>query len=363
MMIQQEGAKEALWELMRDLCAAPTVSGVAVDAERLCASFAENFDEVRQDAVGNVILIRRCGREGAPRILVDAHLDEIGLMVSEVCEGGFLRVVPIGGMDPSVLQAADVCVYGKETLRGVICSTPPHLRAGSDGELPSPDELLVDVGRGYSKEALSELTPVGSAVGFAPIYRRLLGDRVLGKSFDDKACAACAVYGIAQTPRERLAGDVYLLLSRYEETSRLGGVTPAVFAIAPDYALVLDVNLGRVPDVPKHETVVLGEGPSLSLSSGTDLTLTKRVGALCQKQEIPFVYIASPASTGTNATSVQLTRGGIPTADVGLPLQSMHTPCEVISLADSLSMASLVSAVICSEELAAEFCEKEVVLK
>lgn len=362
-MIKKETVREELRRWIFGLCAIPTVSGMTIDMDRIGAVIGEAFDGIRTDSVGNLILFRACGREGAPRILVDAHLDEVGFVVSEVCEGGFLRFAPIGGMDPSVLQAADVCVYGKETLRGVISSTPPHLRADRDGTLPEIGEMLIDVGTGYTKEELEKLVPVGSTVGFAPVYRELFGDRILGKSFDDKACAACAAYGIANTPREELAGDVYLLLSRYEETSRLGGVTPAVFAIEPDYALVLDVNLGRVPDVPKYETVELDGGISLSLSSATDLRLTRRLGAICEQEEIPFVWIAAASSTGTNATSVQLVRGGIPTADVGLPLQSMHTPCEVISLADCVSMARATSAFVSSRALAEEFCEKEVLLK
>ena len=360
-MIKKETVREELRELIFRLCALPTVSGREIDGAQIGALAGDAFDELRCDAVGNLILVRKCARENAPRLLLDAHLDEIGMMVSEVCEGGFLRFAPIGGMDPSVLQAADVYVYGKETLRGVISSTPPHLRTDRDGTLPEIGEMLIDVGA-YTKEELEALVPVGSAVGFAPVYRELLGGRILGKSFDDKACAACAIYGVANTPREELAGDVYLLLSRYEETSRLGGVTPAVYAIEPDYAMVIDVNLGRVPDVPKYETVELDGGVSLSLSSATDLRLTRRLGALCEQEEIPFVFIAAASSTGTNATSVQLIRGGIPTADVGLPLQSMHTPCEVISLADCESLARLASAFVCSRALAEEFCRKEEVL-
>ena len=340
------------------LCSVPSVSGFeGRGTKELQALYEGRFDRIESDAVGNHFLWKSCGRDGAPRILVDAHFDEIGMLVREILEGGFVRLAPIGGLSPSVLQAADVILYGKETLRGVIISTPPHLRSASDDRLPNCEELLVDTG--IPKEELAELLPIGSPVGFAPDYRVLLGGRLAGKSFDNKACAAIAAVAIANIPKEALAGDVVLMLSSFEETSHLGGASAGAFGLSPDYAMVIDVNLATVPDVPKSETVPLGGGISLSVSAATDRALTLASQALCKERGIAHTMIAAPSSTGTNATAVQLVGGGIPTVDVGLPLKNMHTYNEVIDLADAEALASFVEAFVCDEAIAKNFCSRE----
>ena len=359
-----ETRRDGLKRTILSLCSVMSVSGFeSRSAEAIRTLLAPLFDEYRTDAVGNHLLTRRSGREGAPKILVDAHYDEIGMMVSEICENGFLRLCSVGGISPTILQAADVWVYGKKTLRGVITSTPPHLRGGgSDKEkLPSCEELLVDTG--YSKEAIAELVSVGTPVGFAPVYGELKGEKLTGKSFDNQACAAVALYAALSTPKEDLAGDVTVCLSAYEETSRMGGITPAVFSERPSYAMVIDVNLARVPKAPKRETVPMDEGISLAVSSATDLRLTRMSEELCRKKEIPHCMVAAPSSTGTNSTSVQLVGRGVPVVDVGLPLKSMHTYNEVISMEDVVSLARFVEAFISSGEIADAFGETDEVIK
>lgn len=345
---------EELKQAIFSLCSTMSISGFETRMGTLLReSLGKEFDEFYTDSVGNHILLRRSNRPNAPLVLIDAHFDEIGMMVTEVCQNGFLRLTQIGGVSPCVLQAADVMVYGTKTVRGVIVSTPPHLRSGKEDRLPDAEELMVDTG--YSKEEMEKIAPVGTPVGFAPIYGELLNGTLVGKSFDNKACAAIAAYAILHTPREELCADVALLLSSYEETSRIGGVGPATFGLSPDYAMVIDVNLATVPDVPKYETVAMGKGISLSLSAATDCALTRATQKLCDHQGIAHCMIAAPSSTGTNAMTVNLTGGGVPVVDVGLPLRSMHTYNEEISMDDAESLCRLVRAFICGSEIAQEF--------
>ncbi len=344
------------------LCRLMSVSGfehrASAEIKDIYGSF---FDEIDSDRVGNHILIKRCGKENAPKILIDAYFDEVGMIVCDVIDGGFLKIVSVGGLDPAIMQAADVVVYGKEVIRGVVGSMPPHLRAGKDGKLPAIDELVVDMGVGYSKEELEDIAPIGTPVGFAPAYS-FFGDKYMaGKSFDDKACGAIAARAVADTPREDLAGDVYLCFSAREESSRDGGVSPACFNLEPDYAMVIDVNLANAPDAPDRETVEIEKGISISHSAATHRGLTKRFGELCESKDISVTHCAAPSSTGTNATSVNLSGFGIPVVDVGLPLRNMHTYNEVISLNDCDTLYRAVAEFICSSELAESF-GSEVVL-
>ena len=350
---------EQLKHDIASLCAIPSVSGFeSLATDQLRKRYADSFDRIEQDPVGNHLLYRFCGRENAPTILIDAHFDEIGMMVTKICEGGFLHFTSIGGLSPSVLQGADVTVWGKRPLRGVITSTPPHLRkAGEEDTLAQIDDLLIDVG--YPKEELEALCPVGTPVGFSPRYRTLAGGAYAGKSFDNKACGAIAAYAIAHTPKEALAGNVVLLLSAFEETARIGGVAPGTAKADPDYAMVIDVNLARVPHTPKCDTVPLRGGISLAWSAATSRELTAATKALCEDKQIPYVTVAAPSSTGTNSPTLNLVGAGVPVVDVGLPLKNMHTYYEVIAPEDVDALCRLVQEFIKSPDLAEQFTRRE----
>ena len=354
-------SRESLIDDVIKLCSIPSLSGFEYRAsEKVKEIYEGKFDEIYTDLVGNQVLVRRCGKEGAPKILVDAHMDEVGMMVTDVLEGGFLRMTKVGGIDPAIIQASDVIICGKETLRGVAVSTPPHLRAGRDAKLPPIEEVLVDVGLGYTLEELQEMIPLGSPIVYAPVYSELGEKYIAGKSFDDKACGAIAARAIIDTPREELAGDVYLSLSAREETSRLGGVSASTFKIDPDYAFVIDVNLGNGPDIPSNETVKLGGGISISWSAATHRGLTKATIDLCKEKELPVMAVASPSHTGTNSPSVNLVNAGIPTVDVGLPLRNMHTYNEVINLDDCNVLCGAVREFISSADIAKRFGREDI---
>ena len=344
-----------LKELMLSLCSLMSISGQEYRSHgqirELCG---EHFDEIKEDAVGNILLIRRCGKENAAKIMIDTHFDEIGMIVTEIHDGGFLSVTSIGGLDEAILQASDVVIYGKETLRGVIASTPPHLqKSDEEKKLTEISKLLIDTG--YEKDELCELVSVGTPVGFAPRYTELLGENICGKSFDDKACAAAAIYALANMTREELVGDVYLLLSCHEETVRIGGVAAGAFAVEPDYAMVIDVNLAAVPDTPRYETVDYGAGVSVSISAITDRKLTGMTETLCRDKNIKFTRIAAPSSTGTNTPVMNLTGRGIPTVDIGLPLKNMHTYGETLNMSDMRELVALVRAFVSSDNIKEAF--------
>ncbi len=344
-------------ELTIALSSMMTVSGHECEStEKLFGLIGEHFDEYRRDAVGNHILIKRAARENAPTAFIDAHFDEIGMIVSDINDGGFLSATSIGGIDPAILQASEVRIYGKEEIHGIITSTPPHLSSAGDKEkLKAVDELYIDTG--YSKEELCELVRIGDAIGFAPNYYELGKESgcIAGKSFDDKACAAAAIYGIAKTEREKLAANVVLSLSCHEETINRGGVAPAAFGTMPDYAMVIDVNFARDPNTKKNESIEMGEGVSVSLSAVTDKKLTYMTLDLCCEKGIKHQKVVAASSTGTNATALNLVCGGVPVVDVGLPLKNMHTPAEVINICDSETLATLVSEFISSEKIAEVF--------
>ncbi len=346
--------KNELKDMIFSLAGLMSVSGhTDYDKDALFELIGGYFDETSVSPLKNYTFIRRCGKENAKKILIDTHFDEIGMIVTGIKDGGFLTVTNIGGLDTRILQASEVVIYcrDKKRIYGVVASTPPHLqRAGEADKLPPIDDLLIDTG--FSREELEKHVSIGTPVGFMPKYSELKNSFIAGKGFDDKACGAIAALAIAETPREELWADVYLQFSNFEEAgSYMGGASTGAFAAAPDCALVADVDLGRTPDTKESETVKVGGGVSIAFSPLTDKKLTRTLERLAKENNVPTQRTVAPSGTGTNTHVIGLVGRGIPTVDVGLPLKSMHTSAEVISLEDAETLKKIIKLYITSPEV------------
>ncbi len=341
-----------LKERIISLCSLMSISGSETShahTAALAALAGGAFDEYKTDPLGNHLFIKRCGRADAPAILIDTHFDEIGMMVTGIKDGGFLSIAPIGGVDTRILQAGEVMVYGKETLYGVIGSTPPHIQKPGDADKLTPmDQLFVDIG--YTEEEAKALIPLGTLVGFKPRYTSLRNGRLCGKAFDDKACAACAMEAVMSTPAEALAGDVYLLLSACEEVGGRGAAV-AGFGIRPAYALVADVTHANVPEAKDAYLSEMDSGVVITHSAVTDRKLTRMTVAMCREKDIPYTEDAAPGNTGTNANVLGNCAEGIPSVLVSLPIKSMHSATEVLSLKDAGALVATMAAFIASGEI------------
>lgn len=340
-----------LKELIVSLCSQMSISGCErYSKDKLYSLIGDCFDEKYTDSIGNHIFVKRSSKKNAPKILIDCHYDEIGMMVSSIKEGGFVSVERVGGVDPRLLQSGEVTIYGKEEIYGVFAATAPHLLTPETANQMIPlDGLIIDTG--YSKEELEEIIRVGTPVGFRPRYTELLNGRLAGKSFDDKACGACAVMGIDAVDRDELCADIYFTFSTREEVGLIGGFTSA-YSVDPDYALVLDVTHAYVPDMDNKRYNPCGTGLSVCASAVTNRGLTNMIRALCDEKKIPYTVEASPNGTGTNANKIPTVKHGIPTALVSLPLKNMHSSNEVLALEDCEYMVKLVSEFIKSEKIA-----------
>ncbi len=332
---------------LKILSAAVSISGYeSYSGDTLKNLFMPYFDEFKKSVNNNFLFIKRCGKPKAPSFLIDAHYDEVGMMITEIKEKGFIRVTNLGGIDTRIMLAGEVKIYGsKKSIYGVVCVTPPHLQKPGDSKhLPEINELLIDTG--YTDKELAEMgIGIGTPVGYSSQFTELLGGLFAGKSFDNKVCVAAAAEAVRLLSGKELDFDIYLLCSCKEETSALGGRIGA-FSINPEACIVLDVNLAHVPDTKRHETVKMGEGPSVSLSAVTDRSLTKAIIETAKENQIKYQTVVEATDTGTNANVIAFVKGGIPTAVVSIPLKNMHTYSEVISSEDAELTALLVSKFI-----------------
>lgn len=338
---------EKLYSLVERLTAYPGVSGFESTAfDGITKELSETglFDEIGRTEVGSVYGIMRCGRENAPLLLCDAHMDTVGFVVTEICDGGFLKVAPVGGIAAKILFASEVNIYGKKLIRGVFGSKPPHLQEPGESEKKAEvTDLCIDTG--LDKDALSELVRVGTPCGFPVKLHRLLGEKLVGASFDDRLCGAAILRGLMMLDKAALNCDIAFQFSGGEETGYKGAMTTA-HRLDPDMAIVMDVTHAYVPDAPEwRRGVVAGGGCDICFSPQTNRAFTERALRLAQENGIPYQLSAAPGRTRTNSNAVQTTRAGIPTLLVSVPLKNMHTMSEIVDMRDAYAAARLVAAV------------------
>ncbi|MBQ8641456.1 MAG: M20/M25/M40 family metallo-hydrolase [Clostridia bacterium] len=342
-------------DILKVLCDTMTVSGNEQNAHDAVRALAGDiFDDIYTDPVRNLILVRRCGRENARRILLDAHMDEIGMMVRAVHDGGFVTVVNIGGVDRQILPASDVLLWGdKKTIPGVTAATPPHLYGVLGNSTPDWNKLVIDTG--YTKDELAELgVKIGTPVSYKRQWTHLLNNRITGQGFDDKCCGAGLLCAVMHTPREALAGDIYIVLSSGEEIGG-HGADCAAFGIRPDAAIVTDVNFAAAPGVSPDESAPMGDGPMVSLSAVTDRKLTRKILEIARLSGISVNTVVEATNTGTNANTLVYSQYGVPAAVVSIPLGGMHSYNEYLSVDDGEAFVKLIQACIVSPELAEGF--------
>ncbi|MBO5796774.1 MAG: M42 family peptidase [Clostridia bacterium] len=323
-------------EMLQSLCLAPGV-GAMTEAGDLAASLLAPYcTKVERDPLGSVI--GWCGKdESLPTLMLEAHIDEIGFVVTGVDDKGFLQVSAAGGVDNRVITATEVVVHGDKPYAGVFCSVPPHL---GGGDLPAVTDRGIDVG--MTAEEAKEHIPVGSFVAFRPQYAPLLGERVTATSLDDRAGVAVVLRCLELLKDKPLPCRLAVLFSVQEEMG-LRGATAGAFAVNPVAAISTDVSFATAPGEKGDITAKLGGGPLIGVSPSLDMALSRRLVALAKAADIPFQYEGMGGFTGTNADKIGVSRGGVRTALLSIPLRYMHTPVEVADLRDIENTARLMA--------------------
>lgn len=333
-----------LKEMLSALCPLPGPSGferpVAMRAAELLRPLV---DEVSIDRMGNLIGVRRCGLPGAKRVLLDAHLDEIGLIVIGA-EEGFLRFHTIGGVDPRMLPDREVTILTNPPLFGVVACLPPHVQKAGDADksVPIPD-LFIDTG--LTQDEVEARIPAGTPCVFRDGCFPLGQRQMCGKSMDDRACFVTLLRAAQLLQEKKLDVDLYILGSTREEVSH-GGAATATWTIAPDCCVAVDVTHGRTPDSPKERASELGGGPAVGIGPNMTRWMTERMLAKAKAADISVQYEVMAGETGTNGWDMQIAREGIATSVLSLPLKYMHSPVETLDLNDMEAVAALLAAFV-----------------
>lgn len=303
----------------------------------------ESFE---QDGLGSLIGIKRATRPSStPRkIMLAAHMDEIGLMVRDIVNG-FLFVQRVAGIDPRVMMAQPVLVHGRETLPGVVATIPPHmLRESERNKYPDAEGLVIDVGLPHDK--VTQLVRIGDLITPDTPLMEMEGDHLVGKAMDDRACVAIVTAALHHLQEIQHSWDVYAVATVQEESGLFGAGT-AAYHINPDAAIALDVTFAPQPGVTGDTSEING-GPGLALGANIHPRLFDHISSTAKKHEIKYQVDPLPGATGTDAWAIQIAREGIPTALLELPLRNMHSPVETVSLKDMERCARLLAYSIAS---------------
>ena len=330
--------------VLGELCALAGPSGFESPVAEAAARLLKDImDEVRIDKMGSVLGVRRCGKENAPKLLLDAHLDEIGFIVTGH-EEGFLRIATLGGVDPRMLPDRELIFMTQPPVTGLVACLPPHVQSGEDMDKSQPiSEAYVDVG--MTQEEARQRIPIGTPATFRGGCVPLGEELLCGKALDDRACFAILLDVAQQLQGKELNVDLYILGSTQEETSSAGAVT-AAYGIAPEMCVAVDVTHGTTPDASKEKAFPLGDGPVVGVGPNCTRWMSDRMMKLAEELEIPSQVEVMSGHSGTNAWPLQISREGIATAVLSLPLRYMHTPVEVCARKDLELTARLLAAFV-----------------
>ena len=325
------------------------VTGREQEVSKLMISMMKpHVDEISIDKLENVITMKK-GKKASPKVMIAAHMDEIGLMVKTITKQGFLQFAKMGGIDDRILLAQKVIIHTqKGPLQGIIGSKPPHIQKEEERKkIVTYDRLFIDVGAEDRKDANKMGVRVGDPVSFDIKYAKLTGDVVMGKAFDDRI--GCAI--MIEILKQLKSTDCTLYaVGTVQEEVGLRGAATAAFGINPDVGIALDVTVaGDVPGVKEFEaSVKMGKGPVLTVADHGLITHPKVMRLLLDTaEENRITYQLETGLPGaTDAAKMSLTRQGVPSGTISVATRYIHSPAGILSLKDAENSAKLTAAVI-----------------
>lgn len=335
-------------ELLKKLC-----EGIGVSAyedsifNHITEAFQNLTDEIQIDNLGNIVA-KRNGQENTNKIkiMLAAHMDEIGLMVKDIDENGFVKVTSIGGIDPRTLLAQEIIIHGRQDVFGVIGAKPPHLSDQSErSKAFKMEDLTIDIG--LTKEDAEKIIEIGDIITIKRDFIELKNNVVAGKALDDRAGIVTMYECAKELLKLKHEADVYFVSTVQEEVG-VRGATTSTFKIDPDIGIAIDVGFGATPELPEEDVISMGKGAGITLGGNIHPTLRKHLIEIANEYNISFQHEITPGLTGTDGRAMIITKCGIPTLVISLPLRYMHTSVETIDMNDVKTCAQLLARFIAS---------------
>ena len=330
---------------LRKLLSTTSVSGCEYNGSKIIEElFLKSGAEVFLDKLSNVYAVKN--KDGKFKVLLDAHFDTIGLMVTKIEDGGFLRFATVGGVDPRILPSLEVTVHGCEDIPGVIGVKPPHLLKGDENKAYKITELFIDTGK--ENDELKKIVSVGDVVSFKCGYTELLNGRIASSGLDDKL----GVYMISEILKNVNSKNVSLTaVATVGEEIGLKGAKVAGNMDEFDLCIIIDVTHGTTPDAIKNRAFELGEGPVITMGPSLSKEYNKKIKEFAKEMKINLQTEVEPGNTGTNAWAYHSAKTSNPSVMISIPLRYMHTAYEVADINDINDGIKLISSFLNNQEV------------
>ncbi|MDD6567931.1 MAG: M42 family peptidase [Eubacteriales bacterium] len=325
-------------ELLKKLTSTVGVSGEEENIVKLLKEMLSKYGKISVDSMNNVF----CTFGEGYHFLLDAHLDEIGMIVTDITDDGFIKVNRCGGIDRRMLLGYEVSVWGKEEVKGIISTLPPHLQTADDEKkVPEFKDISIDVG--MCKSEIEKLVSLGDKVTFKRNFTPLLNSQLSASCLDDRAGVASIVLCLDRL--KKLPCKVTVMFSTQEELGTRGAKIGA-YSKCVDEFISVDVSFAYTPNCDKADCGEIGKGAMIGFSPILDKNLSKELVNIAEKNNMPFQCEIMSGSTGTNADVLTLCESGIKGALISIPEKYMHQPCEVVDINDIESVSNLICAYI-----------------
>lgn len=325
-------------DLLKQLTAAVGVSGSEANICTLLCSLLEPYGKVSMDSMNNVY----CTFGEGYHFLLDAHLDEIGFVVTDITDDGFIKFDKCGGIDTRSLPASEVSVWGKEELRGIISTLPPHLQSADDeNNAPKLKDLSIDTA--LTKEELVKIVSLGDKITIKRNFTPLLNNLVSASCLDDRS-GVCAIL-LSLDRLKKLPCRITVMFSSQEEVGTRGAkIGP--YSKQVDEAISVDVSFAYTPSCDKSECGEISKGAMIGFSPILDKDMSEKLLSVADKNNIPFQCEIMSSATGTNADVISVSECGIKTALISIPEKYMHQCVETVDINDIKAVSDLICAYI-----------------
>lgn len=327
-------------QTLKDLTIGAGVSGYEQEIVPIAKKYLKEYGDVHTDALGNVILAIDGEGDG---VLLDAHMDMVGMIVTAITPEGFLRVDACGHIDTRQLGAQQVTIHGKKNISGIVISTPPHLQGNSENNGMKMSDVLIDTG--FSENEIKKIVSLGDRVTVNSEFTELLGDRVSCGALDDRAGMASLICTLEYLKEKGCKKKITVSFSTREEVGGSGAKTAAFNAEAKEL-IAVDVSFADTPDSNSEECGELSKGPMIGVSASLDYDMSQRFIGTAKKCGIPYQLEIMGGRTGTDADGMTIAKGGFISGLISIPLRYMHTGVEVVSVSDVENTGRLIAEYI-----------------
>ncbi len=331
--------------LLKEICKICSVSGGEEYLIDFCKKiFSSYTDDITTDEKNNNLYATFGKKNAKKRILLDAHIDEVGFIINYINEKGLIKVSPVGGIDKRILPGSQVMILNKEKTIGVFGSVPPHL-SKSKSKFLSIDELYIDIGLN-DKEKVEELVKIGDRAIIYSEPRELINDKFVAGSLDNKAGVAALILCAEEISKIDLDDIcVTIALTSREEVNSLGAKV-ASYLLDPTECICIDVSFASQNGVPKHKCGEMAKGPMIGFSPIINKGIYNKLISICKENDINYQLEVMGGRTGTNLDYMTESKSGIKGALVSIPIRYMHSWNEVVDVNDIKDVAKLISLYI-----------------